>query len=704
VKFVRFPGLSPLAVEWSFLAQARWALLLLLLLPSATEAGLPGVPVERWRWEGAVEDPERTWPTVVVAAPLTDDDGDGDVDLADGADIAFIHQKRLDNDLQALTAVEGRSGNILFHVTSPAFGAGTTLSGSAVLAIGDVDGDGLNELLTSSKEGPGPAPAPAALIAFENDGAFAWSRDWPGTVANYGQALALADLNQDGVVEALLAGTVLSVDGSLGWTRSDRMPGTRADACFTHAVDLDPSSPGLEVLYGHGLFTSTGEEIWQNTLLPMGATGVGDVDGDGDPEIVLTSRDTIWLLDHLGNVLGFDLSWLSGTPWPRPSAPTLADFDGDGRDEVVVAGNFDLWCFEWDGLDLSVVWRMPINDETGLTGAVAYDFDGDGASEVLYRDQDSWFVIDGSDGTVLHEERFPSRTGTEAPIVVSLDGCSATVIVSGFGDLQTNDVGAYDAVIAYDVPDSAVPRAVWNQRTYHVTNVLDRGEIPRVEASPWPAGRGWQGQVGETARPGPSFDTASVRDPTDCNLGLELAWLPAIPSDPLAEVVYDVFRSTALPQPSCEDALRQPPVAVGIEATRWFDRETLAGRWHVYVVQARELTAQGCAAPASVCLDAILEQLDPPVPDGVYATLRAEHVEQEVIFTWAAARPLLPEEHFHLLKATDSPTNPFMNVLPEAMLGRVHSENDTSSALQFFDLRVANGCEALSLDEYPASR
>ena len=38
---------------------------------------------------------------------------------------------------------------------------------------------------------------------------------------------------------------------------------------------------------------------------------------------------------------------------------------------------------------------------------------------------------------------------------------------------------------------------------------------------------------------------------------------------------------------------------------------------------------------------------------------------------------------------------------PEGDLSLSHSETD-ASPLQFFDLRVANGCEELSVDEFPA--
>ena len=69
--------------------------------------------------------------------------------------------------------------------------------------------------------------------------------------------------------------------------------------------------------------------------------------------------------------------------------------------------------------------------------------------------------------------------------------------------------------------------------------------------------------------------------------------------------------------------------------------------------------------------------------------------------SWPGARALLPGEHFHLLKTRDVPTGAWFLANPEADLRRSHAETDVTSWLQFFDLRVANECEAISEDEFP---
>ena len=50
----------------------------------------------------------------------------------------------------------------------------------------------------------------------------------------------------------------------------------------------------------------------------------------------------------------------------------------------------------------------------------------------------------------------------------------------------------------------------------------------------------------------------------------------------------------------------------------------------------------------------------------------------------------------------DSADTVFVLANGEGDLAREHSETDAGSALQFFDLRVASGCEEVSVDEFPA--
>ena len=69
--------------------------------------------------------------------------------------------------------------------------------------------------------------------------------------------------------------------------------------------------------------------------------------------------------------------------WPYGAGrPNLADMDGDGQLEAsFVSGNY-LYCLD---NDWTILWRVPITETTsGNTGSTVFDFNGDGASEVVY--------------------------------------------------------------------------------------------------------------------------------------------------------------------------------------------------------------------------------------------------------------------------------------------------------------------------------
>ena len=204
----------------------------------------------------------------------------------------------------------------------------------------------------------------------------------------------------------------------------------------------------------------------------------------------------------------------------------------------------------------------------------------------------------------------------------------------------------------------------------------------------------------------PLFASAQARDVAACNVGIELAWPAATFSDPTGTGVYNVYRSTA----SCAAAVAAPPVLQGWTDTRWVDPSTTDGGTYHYVVEAEDArTSTACAPPGGdhggaatrVCLAPVTEVADAAPPEVVCAPLRATHFGDDATLLWPSARSLLSGEHFHLLHGLDRPTAPFTLATPEGFRGRQLTVSDTSSPLQFFDLRVANACEVESANEYP---
>jgi len=112
--------------------------------------------------------------------------------------------------------------------------------------------------------------------------------------------------------------------------------------------------------------------------------------------------------------------------WYRSvSNATVADFDGDSKPEIGVCANFVFQVVEDHQFDISgtggVAWSLVTSDRSGMTGATAFDFNADGLTEVVYRDETDLRIISGSSGINLSTFPCGSRTGVEYPIVLDID-------------------------------------------------------------------------------------------------------------------------------------------------------------------------------------------------------------------------------------------------------------------------------------------
>jgi len=387
------------------------------VLGAASVCSAVCTPVLEWVWDGSIESPSSPDPCVTpLVLQLTDDNADGRIDACDMPDVVFNHGQNLQDSY--LTAVDGATMAEHFTVSSPAL----VLDG---LAGGDIDGDGLVELI-------GLARDDRSLIAFEHDGTFKWQSDPAPADFQYHTAIGIADLDQDGSPELFVGANVFNADGTFRFRGSaglGKEPIYRLEQAV--AVDLVPGNPGLELVAGRTAYAADGSVVWDNPALPDGHVAVADFDGDGDPEVVLaTARSDrlVYLLDHLGNELG-PPHVVTGTRRPF-SVPLVADIDGDGQPEVVIVYDLFIEAIDWNGSGFDLLWRTPTSDGSGATGASAFDFDGDGAYEIVYTDEQSWYLFDGRDGSVYYSEPLGSVTLIELPVIADIDGDDRTELTT----------------------------------------------------------------------------------------------------------------------------------------------------------------------------------------------------------------------------------------------------------------------------------
>ena len=246
------------------------------------------------------------------------------------------------------------------------------------------------------------------------------------------------------------------------------------------------------------VFSSRADYFTRNVY---NATSVADFNQDGSLDVIASGstgcngkNTTIFFWDVLNNRVrtysdhnaingddDYETGWKNGT-----GRVNIADLDGDGQLNLsYVSGGF-LYALKED---MTRLWRVAINEETsGYTGCTLFDFNGDGKSEIVYRDEQFLYIIDGTDGSIFNQQNCVSRTNREYPIVadVDADGSTEICVTCGFDDVAAlanfNDTpySRYSHVRVFkSAAEPWVPaRRVWNQHGYFVVNVNDNLTIP----------------------------------------------------------------------------------------------------------------------------------------------------------------------------------------------------------------------------------
>ena len=421
-------------------------------------------PQVQWTWEG--QDGMDQIIAIPLVANLTDDDGNGTIDLCDTPDVVVQAFSNYANFLGAIYVLDGATGAV--HWASDPI-----IDASFSPALGDIDGDGLPEIV-AVRHGV------QYLVAFEHDGTLKWQSDQPWPDFGF-SALALADLDGDDEVEILAD---VYVYGSGGLRELELAETTITGwGNATTAANLDGDGD-LEIVLGRSAFHHDGTLYYRNDAVPTGYPQVANLDDDPEPEVLVQSYDGLTVLEHDGAIKLAALRptgvVADGTSWLRPA--TVHDFDGDMEPEWATSSGGVYALYEANG---SLVWTVPVQDVTGSAAGTAFDFLGDGVAEAMYGDEHELFVLDG-DGMPLLTVPRSSGTLHEYPVVADVDddGSAEILVVSNEGWFGEQTAPALQVI--RDVEDRWIPaRRIWNQHTYHVTNVREDGTIPAVEPRHW---------------------------------------------------------------------------------------------------------------------------------------------------------------------------------------------------------------------------
>lgn len=230
-------------------------------------------------------------------------------------------------------------------------------------------------------------------------------------------------------------------------------PETTTSAFGTVAVwGTDPAQAAPRPVVGPRFFSAEGTS---------GAMAVGDIDGDGAPEVLVADRGT-------ARLTVFEADPLKGlSSYVGPGARTLVvggiadhvlvtDIVGDAAPEICVLSGDTLHLYRYDPI-LDVLFALDAVSGLGadVTGLAAGDLDGDGRAEVVVTDAaaPAIHVLTESGttpGTLTDMPGSPvaAHAGVRGPSVGAVDAVFGTGLVVANADEAADHITVYDATLA----------------------------------------------------------------------------------------------------------------------------------------------------------------------------------------------------------------------------------------------------------------
>ncbi len=272
--------------------------------------------------------------------------------------------------------------------------------GCSVATAGDVNGDGLSDVIVGALEYDNPSSneGRAYLYLGGTDGPAdtpGWSDDGGQAGANLGWSVASAgDVNGDGYADVVVGAP---------------------------AFDNGQVGEGRAFLYLGGQFGPSSSPNWTsesnqaNAQYGWAVAGAGDVNGDGYDDVIVSAlaydngeidEGRVWLFLGSASGLGATSSWRAESNQASAlfgnSIGTAGDVNGDGYSDVIIGANtYDNGqtdegrAFVWygsssdlgaDGTPANADWSAESNQSSARFGnavATAGDVNGDGYSDVI---------------------------------------------------------------------------------------------------------------------------------------------------------------------------------------------------------------------------------------------------------------------------------------------------------------------------------
>ena len=319
-----------------------------------------------------------------------------------------------EGSVRALT----QSGQTLW-VTDPAT-APVDYGPEIAPAVGDLDGDGVNEVIATRRMG---------LAAFDSDGQVLWNIITDDPVGSP----VLADADADGDLDVILAtkmffggsSKIIAVneDGALIWSHS--LPAGDPASATPAAGDFDQDGITdfvFGTLGGQVGAVSCAQippvELWPPVQLgggAIGALGLADLDDDGVLEIAAIGEGVYCLNAEDGTE-----SWTAALDTTAVSL-AIGDIDYDGIADVVTGSAAGTIYALMNGVE---IWSSQLHSRPAASLAIA-DLRGDAEMEIVVLTEEGLLHMLDSDGDWLVPAIPVPGAGCASPFVADLTGDGA---------------------------------------------------------------------------------------------------------------------------------------------------------------------------------------------------------------------------------------------------------------------------------------
>ncbi len=302
----------------------------------------------------------------------------------------------------------------------------------------------------------------------------------------------LTDLEGDGELEVLVGSHILDAVSGVQIGSLEDLPADFISHPVAADLDLDGTreivtadnwTPGVSIFAADGsLIESCWSEIgdWSHAYF-----AIGNMDGDAEGEVVAVGVDFIVVCDSDGTLIT-----ASSPELVQPALVGLGELDGDPLPEIIVDDSSALYVFD---TDLTLLWTFDVDstDDWDWYPFALADLTGDGFHEIVVRVGAELFVLDRLGRlltTVVADDYFcGSWVGAPAVVDIDADGLAEIVVPAwpSFAVLENSSGG-------WQVEDSDHP---WPDFDKYPGDRTVEGGIPSPLDVHWddPRTNVWQG-------------------------------------------------------------------------------------------------------------------------------------------------------------------------------------------------------------------